>query len=541
MRRLAAAILAMPVIASIYVATLLANPGARRSLAAVGATMLVAIVGIGLVSPAPAASKPPSTPSAVPDARFTPVETDGGGAPANASGAAAPTAAMVATVLDAQATSATNSGTAAGTAPVTALVPTPAPGSTMGQATAAGVTPNAAIRIATTAEITGSQPTGKRIRPTSAFVLRFNRAVTLTAVKAALTITPAIKGTLKALSTKVYQFTPAAPLTPNTAYTISLTKPIRDGDGIVVSARKPMRLLTAAVPALVRFRPAKGLTSVDPTQAISVRFTLPMNHVTTQNAFQVVISGRRIAGHMTWAEKDTVLVFTPVKPLPKGAGVGIRLLGTATSADGVQIRKGGSATFTVIPGPKAGATVTTARARPTAKPVARPGGGNAPPPKPRSGGGSLGDGAWAAAEAYYLTLMNCTRTGGYVTSSGHCSSPGGRNVAPLWIDQGISANVSRPYARYLATTGICSHFADGNPGTRLRRAGYDSYRWAENISCPQNMNVMALMVYTQQYFQAEGWSGGHYINLMNAEYDRVGIGVWVANGRAEVVIDFYHP
>jgi uncharacterized protein YkwD len=161
---------------------------------------------------------------------------------------------------------------------------------------------------------------------------------------------------------------------------------------------------------------------------------------------------------------------------------------------------------------------------------------------PRSGGSALGGGAWAAAESYYLRLMNCTRTGGWVSSSGACDSPGGRDVAPLVIDQGISDRVSRPYARYLATTGICSHFADGNPGTRLSREGYTSYVWAENISCPLDMEPMALMVYTQQFFQNEkSYNGGHYVNLMNAAYDRVGIGVWVANGRAEVVIDFYHP
>ena len=31
------------------------------------------------------------------------------------------------------------------------------------------------------------------------------------------------------------------------------------------------------------------------------------------------------------------------------------------------------------------------------------------------------------------------------------------------------------------------------------------------------------------------------MNLMNAEYDRVGIGVWVSGGRVRLVIDFYHP
>jgi uncharacterized protein YkwD len=136
--------------------------------------------------------------------------------------------------------------------------------------------------------------------------------------------------------------------------------------------------------------------------------------------------------------------------------------------------------------------------------------------------------------------MNCTRTGGWVNANGGCDSPGGRRVAPLRIDSGISARVSRPYARYLASRGICSHFADGNPGSRLRRAGYGSYQWAENISCPKSMNVMQLMVYTQRYFQDEkSYNGGHYRNLMNPLFNRVGIGVAVINGRAELVIDFY--
>ena len=78
--------------------------------------------------------------------------------------------------------------------------------------------------------------------------------------------------------------------------------------------------------------------------------------------------------------------------------------------------------------------------------------------------------------------MNCTRGGGWVTSGGDCSSPGGSGIAPLILSSGISTNVSRPYAKYLVTTGICSHFADGDPGDRLRRAGYaGDYR--ENIGC----------------------------------------------------------
>jgi uncharacterized protein YkwD len=147
-------------------------------------------------------------------------------------------------------------------------------------------------------------------------------------------------------------------------------------------------------------------------------------------------------------------------------------------------------------------------------------------------------------ERYYLGLLNCTRGGGVVTSSGACSSPGGSGLAPLVLDREISDLVSRPYAKLLATTGVCSHFDGGNPGDRLGRAGYTSYRWAENLGCRSASSATASVLGTHLYFQSErSWSpaGGHWVNMMNPAYDRVGIGVWVASGRVRVVIDFYHP
>jgi uncharacterized protein YkwD len=135
--------------------------------------------------------------------------------------------------------------------------------------------------------------------------------------------------------------------------------------------------------------------------------------------------------------------------------------------------------------------------------------------------------------------MNCTRTGGWVTSSGSCSSPGGRNVAPLILDSGISTKVSRPYAKKLAVNNLCTHFSGGNPGDRLSAAGYHSYRWAENIGCRSSSPYSAVLG-SHLFFQAEKPDGGHYVNLMNSAYNRCGIGVWVASGRVRLVIDFYH-
>ncbi|HEY8817507.1 MAG TPA: CAP domain-containing protein, partial [Candidatus Limnocylindrales bacterium] len=125
--------------------------------------------------------------------------------------------------------------------------------------------------------------------------------------------------------------------------------------------------------------------------------------------------------------------------------------------------------------------------------------------------------------------------------TGTCSGGGSNSTAPLWIDAGISSKVSRPYAKLLATNNLCSHFINGTPGDRLKAAGYTSYIWAENLGC-RSGDPYAAVLGSHLFFQSEkSYGGGHYVNMMNALYDRVGIGVWVSGGRVRLVVDFYHP
>ena len=60
---------------------------------------------------------------------------------------------------------------------------------------------------------------------------------------------------------------------------------------------------------------------------------------------------------------------------------------------------------------------------------------------------------WDSVETYYLKLVNCTRTGGWVKRDGHCDGYGSgrysKYVAPLKASAGI-ANVARKWARHLA-------------------------------------------------------------------------------------------
>jgi hypothetical protein len=152
---------------------------------------------------------------------------------------------------------------------------------------------------------------------------------------------------------------------------------------------------------------------------------------------------------------------------------------------------------------------------------------------------------WLPEELYYLSLVNCTRTGGWVLNNGTCRGYGsGRYsayVVPLRHTAGISDLVARPYARYLADTNQCSHFLKGDPGDRLRRAGYNAYNWGENIGCRNGYSyAKPAILASHLFYQAEKSSGGgHWRNIKNPKYEWIGIGIWKASGRVRLVTDFY--
>jgi len=383
-------------------------------------------------------------------------------------------------------------------------------------------------RQATTGHIAATAMSGDVAAVTTAFSFSFDRPVSIGAVRKALSFDPPLRGTLNgsqaADGTTTFVFTPSDVLQTATDYTLRLDNLI-DAAGSPIAEVPALTIRTTAAPAVVRFRPTHNTQKVSRTPVLSVRFSQPMDRRSTKNAFVVHTgNGKQVSGTISFAENDTVLVFRPDAALPYGSWVQMLVKDTARSATGAPLAKAQSVKFHVVAPPAPAAPRST--------------GGTS---TGSSGGNSVGGGSWAAVETYYLNLMNCTRTGGWVTSSGSCSSPGGRSVAPLWIDSGISSKVTRPYAKRLAVNGQCSHFIGGNPGDRLRAAGYTSYIWAENLGC-RSGNPYSAVLGSHLFFQSErSYNGGHYVNLMNSKYDRVGIGVWVSGGRVRLVIDFYHP
>ena len=151
---------------------------------------------------------------------------------------------------------------------------------------------------------------------------------------------------------------------------------------------------------------------------------------------------------------------------------------------------------------------------------------------------------WYTEEMFYLSLLNCTRTGGWVLSTGACKGYGtGRYsayVAPLRYSNGMSDLVSRPYAKLMAVKNICTHFYGGTPLDRMRRAGYTSIRnWGENIGCRTASYAKTAVLASHLFFQSEkSTNGGHWRNMKNSAFHWVGIGVWKYGSRVRLVVDF---
>ena len=547
MRKVAAAALAVPVLAILYLPVLARRPIAAR-LALVGSVGLVVLVAaLGLARPTPTKAVPPSPPiSAVADDAF---QSIGAATELHAAVDITFSEPMDPRSVEASLTVAPETAVrTAWNATHTVLSISPAGHWAAGTYHTISVAPGAlsaagrpmsgtaravfVTRAMTSGRIEASERVGSAASIAGGFRITFDRPVATAAVAAALRITPAVQGELVAetgrpdvapAEARVFTFVPAALLQPGTAYRVGLGALV-DVDGAAVAAPPDVTVRTTSAPRIIRFRPADKARDIDRSGALSVRFSEAMDQASTKAAFSVLVNGHAIAGSVRFAEGSTVLVFQPAKPLISGARIRVAVAATATSARGVPLAAGATVNLT---------TKAIAKATATRLPTSSGSGSGS--------GGAVGGGSWGAVETYYLRLMNCTRTGGWVTSTGTCSSPGGRNVAPLRLDAGISSKVSRPYAKKLAVNGWCDHFVGGTPGDRLRAAGYTSYIWAENLGC-RSGNPYSAVLGSHLYFQSEKpYNGGHYVNLMNSAYDRCGIGVWVSGGRVRLVIDFYHP
>ncbi|MGI8703866.1 MAG: Ig-like domain-containing protein [Candidatus Limnocylindrales bacterium] len=440
-------------------------------------------------------------------------------------------------------------------------------------------------------------PRRQTVLPETAIRLHFSRPVTIRSVRSAVTVRPGIDGSLEAVqaeggAAQEFVWRPSKALEGNRTFALRVGSAVRDVEGGPLAGDTGIVLAVASRPAVKRHGPAAGARAVDREAAITIRFTEPMAREVTERAFSLTGRDARGTGSFAWSEKGRLLTWTPSRPLAKGKQYTVVLAGSARSADGIAVgptetRPTLRFSFTTENPPPPPAPRTAANAEPRAS--YGDGGSDADPTEPPTGNGagtdtSGGSGSGSGpdptptpepaptpqprpapqptpapeptappvtgsgnteVERYVLGLINCMRTGGRLETDGSCTGYGtGRYSAyvdPLSLHAGISVDVARPYAHLLASGGDCSHFMDGGPDDRLRRAGYTSYRWAENLGC-RSGDAFAAVLGSHLFFQAEQpTNGGHWVNLKNPSYSTVGIGVSVVSGNVRVVTDFYDP
>jgi uncharacterized protein YkwD len=381
-------------------------------------------------------------------------------------------------------------------------------------------------RAATTATV-AVQPAADGDATSPVVTMSFSTPVGATAVAGALTVSPAVVGKVTAVGPNegtpqtTYRWQATEPLAPGASYTVSLASDLRDVEGAPIATGATIDLKVPALPAIVRTRPANGSANVPLNQAVSVRFSQAMDHASTQAAFHLsAYTDPAKQGRFAWSEHDTVMVWTPRSNFGYGSLYTFTMNGSARSATGQALATDPSATV-------AKATFSTVHRAAAAKP-------RTDTPKPT--GGSSSSSPWYSTEKYFLSLINCDHTGGWVSSSGVCTGRGTNGHAALSLNATISNGASRPWAKYLAQTSQLYH---GCPGCRLSAIGYNNAWWGENLAwwsgTPTGGAVQAVL-----FFQSEKASlGGHYVNMMDTRGRSAGVGVWQAKGRVVFCIDFW--
>jgi hypothetical protein len=148
-------------------------------------------------------------------------------------------------------------------------------------------------------------------------------------------------------------------------------------------------------------------------------------------------------------------------------------------------------------------------------------------------------------EHFALTLVNCTRSGGWVRADGSCKARGSGRYStyrkPLTLHTGISSKVSRVYAGKLAAADACRHDLGGSSiQQRFRRGGYTGTPYGESLGCSGGWTTRQMVIRTHRMMQSERSSNGwHWRNMKNPDFKRVGIGIARHGQQSRVVYDFY--
>lgn len=167
-----------------------------------------------------------------------------------------------------------------------------------------------------------------------------------------ITINPPVEGEGEWLTTSLFTFRPTESLEPSTEYVVTVEGSLQDTVGSYLNEPYSW-VFTTEFPRVIRVEPSNPRRHVSPNGPIGLRFNQAMARESTAEAFQLLGSdGAPISGEITWADDDTLLVFTPASPLTREQEYEVVLGGGAQGARGGVTGEAFEATVVAAPAPE---------------------------------------------------------------------------------------------------------------------------------------------------------------------------------------------
>ncbi len=155
-----------------------------------------------------------------------------------------------------------------------------------------------------------------------------------------------------------------------------------------------------------------------------------------------------------------------------------------------------------------------------------------------------------SAEKLAVSLVNCLRTGGRVTSSGKCKGRGSGRYstkrAPLKVSRRISNKVSWPWARRTAklyskrTCWVGHSLARSTIDRRFATVGLKHVANGENIGCASYDPKRTVKFVVRWWQREKAYRGAHWRQLKDKRFKSIGVAVARrGSGKSQLVVNFY--
>lgn len=167
-------------------------------------------------------------------------------------------------------------------------------------------------------------------------------------------------------------------------------------------------------------------------------------------------------------------------------------------------------------------------------------------------GAASGTGISASTEddlqRFALSLVNCTRTGGWVRSNGTCDKKPSKKYRStrrkaLKLSERISEKVAEPLAVRCAKARRCSHSMGASYRTRFRRVGITTRHIGEALGYGsrdvKRTIISSFRIMQNEKLKASGrWGRWHWRYIKDPDFRRVGIGIAKRGSYAVIVYNF---